>query len=98
MVTKANAFDTIITSTGKIVSKTQYDLEKNLEIISWSRATSWNRNWRCWDKKPDTNGLVTTAALDKKATETENKIPSIPGLVATAALQKDTEMGFWYNN
>ena len=44
------------------------------------------KNWRCWDKLPETSGLVTTTVLNTKINEVEKKIPVTSNLVTTTVV------------
>ena len=41
----------------------------------------------CWQKKPDTSGLMTTIVLNTKVSEVDNKIPDTCSLVTTNVLK-----------
>ena len=83
LISNINAIDIKVPSTSRIVTKTQYDsdrqgLEKKIEKV---------------DKKtPKTTGLVKNTDYNIKIKEIESKITSVTCLVTTAALNtKATE-------
>lgn len=77
LVTKTKAIDTKISSTGRLVTKTRFDLHKQ----------GFEKNIEVADKKiPKASGLVKKIHCNTKRTEIEKKAASINGLVTTAAL------------
>ena len=104
LVTKANAIDFKVPSTSRLVSKTQYNsdkqgLENNFEDVNKKIPSTsvlvekTNLNSKVIEienKIPTITGLVTTAAFNTKVTDSENKIPDITNLANKAALNTNT--------
>lgn len=77
LVTKTKAIDTKISRTGRLVTKTRFDLHKQ----------GFEKNIEDADRKiPKASGLVKKIHCNTKRTEIEKKAASINGLVTTAAL------------
>ena len=99
-VTEVNDFDNKIPSTSELVTKTQYDsdkqgLEKNVEDVDKKilNASGLLKKDDCNTKITEIENkmaraiaLVTTAALNTKVTGIENKIPDITNQATKAAL------------
>ena len=78
MVTKVNATDPKIPTTGRLVSKTQYDSEKQVLERIFDNVNK---------KIPNTKVLVRKTDYNTEITEFESKLPGATGLVTTAALK-----------
>ena len=46
---------------------------------------------RCWEPKPDANGLVTKTVLNTNISEVEKKIPDTSYLVTTTVVNTEIE-------
>ena len=80
-VVKISFYDKLVTKvnaveTSGFVLRTLYNNDKK-------------KKWWCWQKSPDTCGIVKKTDFNAKKTEIEGKIPSVTGLSTTAALNTD---------
>ena len=89
LVTKVNAIDTKIPSTSGLVTKTEYDwdkqdLERKIEDV---------------DRKPNTSELVKKIDYNTSIIVIEKKISSVTGLVTSCCQCKDDrdwKQNIWY--
>ena len=77
LFTKANTIDTKIPSTGRLVTKTRFNSDKQgieSKIVDIDQ------------KIPNISGVVKNTYFNTKVTRMENKIPGVAELVRTASL------------
>ena len=73
---KNNKFNTLKVKVNNLEKKT-LDSSSLIHINQYNtdKQNLGKKNWRCWQKIPDTSGSVTATVLKTEINEFENKIP-----------------------